>query len=108
MKDQEQASEAALQLLTAAEALRPSMPRVADLMDFAAEAIGHLLRAAYKERRETTADASKLADALRVCGCGDKPCGDCPYHAELDPFNCQKQIMEKAADLIEGMVKEGE
>ena len=108
MEDQEQASEAALQLLTVAEALRPSMPRVADLMDFAAEAIGHLFRAAYKERRETTADASKLADALRVCGCGDKPCGDCPYHAELDPFNCQKQIMEKAADLIEQLTEEGE
>ena len=103
MEDQEQASEAALQLLTVAEALRPSMPRVADLMDFAAEAIGHLL---YKERRETTADASKLADALRICGCGDKPCGDCPYHAELDPFNCQKQIMEKAADLIEQLAEE--
>ena len=49
MEDQEQASEAALQLLTVAEALRPSMPRVADLMDFAAEAIGHLIRDAYKE-----------------------------------------------------------
>ena len=106
MEDKEQASEAALQLLTVAEALRPSMPRVADLMDFAAETIGHLIRDAYKERRETTADASKLSDALRVCGCGDKPCGDCPYHAELDPFNCQKQIMEKAADLIEQLAEE--
>ena len=105
MEDQEQASEAALQLLTVAEALRPSMPRVADLMDFASETIGHLIRDAYKERRETTADASKLADALRVCGCGDKPCGDCPYHAELDPFNCQKQIMEKAADLLEQLAE---
>ena len=105
MTDQEQAREVAMQLLTVAEALRPSMPRVADLMDFAAEAIGHLFRAAYKVRRETTADTSKLADALRVCGCGDKPCGDCPYHAELDPFNCQKQIMEKAADLIEQLAE---
>lgn len=105
MEDQEQAREVAMQLLTVAEALRPSMPRVADLMDFAAEAIGHLFRKAYKERRETTADTSKLADALRVCGCGDKPCGDCPYHAELDPFNCQKQIMEKAADLIEQLAE---
>ena len=106
MEDQEQAREVAMQLLTVAEALGPSMPRVADLMDFAAEAIGHLFRDAYKERRKTTADTSKLADALRVCGCGDKPCGDCPYHAELDPFNCQKQIMEKAAEIIEGLAKE--
>ena len=104
--DQEQAIEVTKKLQLAAEALGPSMPKVADLMDFAAEAIGHLIRDAYKERRETTADTSKLADALRVCGCGDKPCGDCPYHAELDPFNCQKQIMEKAADLIEQLEEE--
>ena len=103
--DQEQAIEVTKKLQLAAEALGPSMPKVADLMDFAAEAIGHLIRGAYKERRETTADTSKLADALRVCGCGDKPCGDCPYHAELDPFNCQKQIMEKAADLIEQLAE---
>ena len=51
-------------------------------------------------------DYKRLADALRVCGCGDKPCGDCPYHAELDPFNCQQQIMEKAAEIIEGLAKE--
>ena len=106
MEYQEQASEVALQLLTVAEALRPSMPRVADLMDFAAEAIGHLFRAAYKERRETTADASKLADALRVCGCGDKPCYSCPYYAELDPFDCQTQIMLKAAEIIEQLAEE--
>ena len=105
MEDQEQAREVAMQLLTVAEALGPSMPKVADLMDFAADLIGHLILKAYKERRETTADTSKLADALRVCGCGDKPCGDCPYHAELDPFNCQKQIMEKAADLIEQLAE---
>ena len=49
MEDQEQASEVALQLLTVAEALRPSMPRVSDLMDEAAEIIGHLIREAYKE-----------------------------------------------------------
>lgn len=107
MEDQEQAIEVAKKLQLAAEALGPSMPKVADLMDFAADLIGHLIFKAYKERRKTTSDASKLADALRVCGCGDKPCGDCPYHAELDPFNCQKQIMEKAADLIE-QLEEGE
>lgn len=105
MEDQDKACEVALQLMTVAEALRPSMPRVADLMDFASETIGHMIRIGYKERRETAADTSKLADALRVCGCGDKPCGDCPYHAELDPFNCQKQIMEKAADLIEQLAE---
>ena len=49
MEDQEQAREVALQLLTVAEALRPSMPRVADLMDFAAEMIGHIIRIGYKE-----------------------------------------------------------
>jgi len=51
-------------------------------------------------------DYKRLADALRVCGCGDKPCGDCPYHAELDPFDCQTKIMHKAAEIIEGLAKE--
>ena len=105
MEDKEQASEAALQLLTVAEALRPSMPRVADLMDFAAEAIGHLFRKVYKERRETTADTSKLADALRICGESKGPCYSCPYYAELDPFDCQTQIMLKAAEIIEQLAE---
>lgn len=106
MDDQEQACEIALQLMTVAEALRPSMPRVSDLMDFTAEMIKGLIIEAYKEGRGITTDTTKLVDALRVCGCGDKPCGDCPYHAELDPFNCQKQIMEKAADLIEQLTED--
>ena len=106
METQEQAIEVTKKLQLAAEALGPSMPKVADLMDFAADLIGRLILKAYLKRRETAADTSKLADALRVCGCGDKPCGDCPYHAELDPFNCQKQIMEKAAEIIEGLAKE--
>lgn len=105
METQEQAIEVTKKLQLAAEALGPSMPKVADLMDFAADLIGHLILKAYLERRETTADASKLADALRVCGCGDKPCGDCPYHAELDPFNCQNLIMEKAAEIIEQLAE---
>lgn len=105
MDDQEQACEVALQLMTVAEALRPSMPRVSNLLHAAVDLIQDLIRRAYKEGRRITADTSKLADALRVCGCGDKPCGDCPYHAELDPFNCQKQIMEKAADLIEQLAE---
>ena len=49
MEDQERAREVAMQLLTVAEALRPSMPRVADLMDFATETIAHLIRIGYKE-----------------------------------------------------------
>lgn len=52
-------------------------------------------------------DYKRLADALRVCGCGDKPCRNCPYFAELDPFDCQTQLMVKAAELIEGMAKDG-
>ena len=43
MDDQEQACEVALQLMTVAEALRPSMPRVSDLMDFTAEMIKGLI-----------------------------------------------------------------
>ena len=42
MNDTEMAREMACQLLTTAEALRPSMPRVADLLDSAAEMIQHL------------------------------------------------------------------
>lgn len=38
------AREIMVQLLTVAEALRPSMPRVSDLMDSAAEMIEHQLR----------------------------------------------------------------
>ena len=49
MEDQEQAREIAMQLLTVAEAIQPSMPRVADLMDFAAEMIEHLILIGYKE-----------------------------------------------------------
>lgn len=49
MEDQEQAREIVIQLLTVAEALRPSMPRVADMMDEVAEMIGHLIREAYKD-----------------------------------------------------------
>ena len=40
--DDEMAREMRCQLLTVAEALRPSMPRVSDLMDRAAELIRHL------------------------------------------------------------------
>ena len=95
-----------MRLLTVSEALQITMPRVSNLLHAAVDLIQCLILKAYKKRRETTADTSKLADALRVCGCGDKPCGDCPYHAELDPFNCQNQIMEKAAEIIEGLAKE--
>lgn len=42
MDDQEVAREIAMQLLTVAEALRPSMPRVSDLMDNAAEMLQRL------------------------------------------------------------------
>lgn len=48
----------------------------------------------------------RLADALRICGAAKEPCSSCPYYAELDPFDCQKQIMEKAADLIEQLAGE--
>ena len=106
MDDQEQAREIAVRLLTVSEALQITMPRVSNLLDFAVDLIEDLIRRAYKEGRGITTDTTKLVDALRVCGCGDKPCGDCPYHAELDPFNCQKQIMEKAADLIEQLEEE--
>ena len=49
----------------------------------------------------------RIADALRVCGVGKGPCRSCPYFAELDPFDCQTQLMVKAAEIIEGMAKEG-
>lgn len=42
MNDTEMARELGIQLLTVAEALRPSMPRVSDLMDSAAEMLQHL------------------------------------------------------------------
>lgn len=49
----------------------------------------------------------KIADALRVCGVGKGPCRSCPYFAELDPFDCQTQVMYKAAEIIEGLAKDG-
>jgi hypothetical protein len=33
-------------------------------------------------------------------------CGCCPFHMDLDPYDCQMQIMIKAAEIIEGMAKE--
>ena len=54
-----------------------------------------------------TTDAKKLAKALRFCGAGKEPCRSCPYFAELDPFDCQTQLMVKAAEIIEGMAKDG-
>ena len=51
-------------------------------------------------------DAKKIADALRICGAGKDPCSSCPYSAELDPFNCQTQIMLKAAEIIEQLAEE--
>ena len=47
--DQEQAREVAMQLLTVAEAIAPSMPRVADLMDSASELIIDLIRRVFPE-----------------------------------------------------------
>ena len=43
MNDEEQAMKLAAQILIVAEALRPSMPRVSDLMDDAAITIGNLV-----------------------------------------------------------------
>lgn len=54
-----------------------------------------------------TTDAKKLAKALRFCGVGKEPCRSCPYFAELDPFDCQTQLMVKAAELLEQLT-EGE
>ena len=50
-------------------------------------------------------DYKRLADALRVCGVGKEPCRSCPYFAELDPFDCQTQLMVKAAEIIEEMAE---
>ena len=47
----------------------------------------------------------RLADALRICGESKDPCYSCPYYAELDPFNCQTQIMLKAAEIIEQLAE---
>lgn len=51
-------------------------------------------------------DYKRLADALRICGAGKGPCSSCPYSAELDPFDCQTQIMLKAAEIIEQLAEE--
>lgn len=43
----------------------------------------------------------KLAKALRFCGSSKEPCSRCPFHTELDPFDCQTQIMLRAAEALE-------
>lgn len=54
-----------------------------------------------------TTDAKKLAKALRFCGVGKEPCRSCPYFAELDPLDCQTQLMVKAAELLEQLTEAG-
>lgn len=54
-----------------------------------------------------TTDAKKLAKALRFCGVGKEPCRRCPFFAELDPLDCQTQIMVKAAELLEQLTEAG-
>ena len=48
----------------------------------------------------------QLAKGLRFCAGSKEPCHSCPYFGELDPFDCQSQIMYKAAEIIEGLAKE--
>lgn len=50
-------------------------------------------------------DYKRLADALRICGESKDPCYSCPYYAELDPFDCQTQIMLKASEIIEQLAE---
>lgn len=49
MDNEELARELCAQLLTVAEALAPTMPRVADLMEGTVDMIEHLIREAFKE-----------------------------------------------------------
>ena len=54
----------------------------------------------------TKEQLDQLAKGLRFCGNSKEPCSKCPYFGELDPFDCQTQVMHKAAEIIEGLAKE--
>ena len=49
----------------------------------------------------------KIADAIRFCAGSKEPCSKCPYFGELDPFDCQSQVMYKAAELLEQLTEAG-
>lgn len=54
----------------------------------------------------TKEQLDQLAKGLRFCAGSKEPCHSCPYFGELDPFDCQSQVMYKAAEIIEEMAKE--
>lgn len=54
----------------------------------------------------TKEQLDQLAKGLRFCAGSKEPCHSCPYYGELDPFDCQSQVMYKAAEIIEGLAKE--
>ena len=51
----------------------------------------------------TKEQLDQLAKGLRFCAGSKEPGHSCPYFGELDPFDCQSQIMYNATEIIEGM-----